>query len=268
MTSNNESSSAKTISVVHLAVHLAGNACSLGADSLSMEFSAGQLLSYGVLMGAAVLEVCLWTRVIRPMLASRNPKLLAGLPIAVFRWLFQRGGLTMALYCYFEALGVGADLKRSSEDVAPWRNANNCMITHFTLSAVVSLTMLADARTSLSAVLRGKAPLHVTAGLVASTFTSCIVLVMFAGREFASRDQRPFYFVANVCVTLLWAVIGGIVTAGQYASKRRRAKTSATELAERSAMGSGEECDEDVPASSARITFSALSGSTAVTAGI
>ena len=267
MISNNERSSARNISVVHLGVHLAGNACTFGSDSRNMGFSVGLALSYLITMCAAVFQFWLWNRVMRPMLASRNPKLLSDLPITVFRWFFQRGVLTMALYCYFEALGVGADLERSSEDIQPWLNANNCVISQFTMSGFVSLTMLADARTSLSAVLRGRAPLHVTAGLAMTIFTSCTVLVMFAGREWGGADQKTLYDMAYACFMFLWFIIGGIVTAGQYAPrKRQRAKTA--ELANRSATRSEEECDDDIPASSERITFSEFSGSTAITAGI
>jgi hypothetical protein len=255
------------LSVAHLTVHIVGNACTFGSDSRNIGFSLGLALSYLIFMGSAVLEFWLWNRVIRPMLASRNSKLLAKLPVTVFRWLFQRGGLTLGMYCYFEALGAGADLDRSSEDIQPWLHANNCIISQYTMSVVLSLTMLADARTSLSAVLRGRAPLHVTVGLALAICASLIVLMMFAGREFSDADEASFYSVANACFMLLWIVIAGIITAGQYVFRRHRAQTSATELASRSATGSvvgdGEE-----QAPSGRITFSALSGSTVVTAGI
>ena len=185
MICNNQHSS--QLSVAHLTVHIVGNACTFGSDSRNIGFSLGLALSYFILMGSAVLEFWLWNRVIRPMLASRNSKLLAKLPVTVFRWLFQRGGLTMGMYCYFEALGAGADLDRSSEDIQPWLHANNCIISQYTLSVVLSLTMLADARTSLSAVLRGRAPLHVTVGLALAICASLIVLMMFAGGKSFKR---------------------------------------------------------------------------------
>ena len=56
----------------------------------------------------------------------------------------------MALYCYFEALGVGIS-DRTAEDIQPWLDANNVVLLHLAVSAVLSLTLLADSRTSLSA---------------------------------------------------------------------------------------------------------------------
>ena len=164
MLANNGHSSTRGQSFAHLAVHITGSASGFVAESRVRGLSVGLASSYLIGMGGNVFQLWLWTRLMKPMLETRNPTLLAELPITTFRWLFQRGGLTMGLYCFFEALGVSSS-DRSTEDITPWLTANSTVLIHVTFSAVLSLTLLADSRTSLSAVLRGLAPLYMNIGL-------------------------------------------------------------------------------------------------------
>ena len=208
MLSNTASSSAQRLSAGHLAVQVVGSTCAFGADVQSMRLTVFLALDHLLSIGGTIFELWLWTRVLQPTLASRNPKLVSELPMTVFRWLFQRGGLMMGGYCYFEALGEGFSI-RSAEDIAPWLHANSAILQHSTFSAVLSLTILADSHVSLSAVLRGMAPLHVRTGLVIVLVTSTIPLTMDADRQ-----QRSFYSAASTSFYLLWAIAVGILAAG------------------------------------------------------
>ena len=251
-------------SVAHFMVHIAGVACSFGAASRSLGLSVGLTLVYFVAIGCTIFELWLLIRILLPMLATRNPKLHAELPITMFRWLFQRGGLTMALYCYFEALGVGFS-DRTPEDISPWIDANNTVLVNFTLSAVLSLTLLADSRTSISSVLRGLAPLHVGLGLAVVFVASLISLTMFAGREFGDHQQGSLYNAAHASVLLLWVVSVGILTAG-HASRGNN--TAQQALATRN----GEDDDNNNEGVTGReergLSLSAASGGAALATGI
>jgi hypothetical protein len=119
MLASNGPSSLRRRPVAHFMVQIVGIVCSFGAASRSLGVSVGLTLEYFVGSGCTIFELWLLTRILLPMLATRNPKLHAELPIATFRWLFQRGGLVMAMYCYFEAVEVGFS-DRTSEDISPW----------------------------------------------------------------------------------------------------------------------------------------------------
>ena len=259
MLANNGESSAQQISVGHLAVLILGSVCSFGADARSFGLTMGLALNHLIHMGGTVFELWLWARIMKPTLASCNPTLLAELPFKAFRWLFQRGGLTMAMYCYFEAIGVGFS-DRTAEDIEPWLLANSTALTHFTLSAVLSLTLLADSRTSLSTVLRGLAPLYEKVGLAVVFVTSLIALTMFAGREFSARQQQSLYSAVRTSFLLLWIVAIGIMAAGHKASQSQDGTAKVQTLA---APGRSDGNEEDGAAS-----LSELSGGGALTVGI
>ena len=184
-------SSALHVVFTHFSVHILGVACSFGTALRTLGFTAGLMFSYFVGAAGILLELWLWMRVVKPLLASRNPTLLAKLPITAFRWLFQRGGLNMGLYCYFEALGVGFS-DRAFEDIHPWLISNNTVLAHLTFSTALSITLLADSRATLHALLRGLAPLHVKLGLFIVIVTSLIPLIMFAGRDSAIASSNRF----------------------------------------------------------------------------
>ena len=204
---------ARRRSVAHLVVHIMGAACSFGADSRSIGLTVGLAASYAVSVGGNLFELWLWTRFMKPMLDSRNPTLVAELPITAFRWLFQRGGLSMSMYCYFEALGCGSS-DRTTEDIKPWLIANSTVLMHMTFVAVLSLTLLADSRMSLSAVLRGLAPLYLKVSLFVVFVTSLIPLAMFSGREHSDHQQQFSYRTASTSFLLLWVLTVSILTAG------------------------------------------------------
>jgi len=240
MLANNGESSAQQISVGHLAVLILGNVCSFGADARSLGLTMGLALNHLISMGGTVFELWLWARIIKPTLASRNSTRLAELPFKAFRWLFQRGGLTMAMYCYFEAIGVGFS-DRTAEDIEPWLLANHAVLLHFILSAVLSLTLLADSRTSLSAVLRGLAPLYEKVGLAVVFITSLIALTMFAGREFSARQQQSLYSAVHTSFLLLWIVAIGIMAAGHKAPQSQDGTAKVQTLAAPGRSGGNED---------------------------
>ena len=117
-------------------------------------------------------------------------------------------------YCYFESLGVGFSDDLTAEDIAPWLGANSAVLAHFTFSAWLSLTLLADSRTSLSAVLRGLAPLYEMTGLAIVFVASLISLAMFAGRGYTGRHEEPLYSAASTSCLLLWIDAAGVMAAG------------------------------------------------------
>ena len=165
----------------------------------------------------------------------------------------------MALYCYFEALGVGFS-DRDAEDVTPWLIANSTVLMHLTFSGALSLTLLADSRTSISAVLRGLAPLRVTVALTVVFITSLIpLLIIFAGREHGTRQQQQLYRTANTSFLLLWVVIISILAAPPYNSTAQQVQS-----------GCSVEDDEGGLTCRQRhvLSFSAASGGGVVTAGI
>lgn len=258
MLANNRLSSAPRLSVAHLAVHNMGAACSFGADARDIGVTGGLALSYLIGFGGNAFELLVWSRIVKPTLHQRNPTLVAELPVMVFRWLFQRGVLSMALYCYFEALGVGFS-DRDAEDVTPWLIANSTVLMHLTFSGALSLTLLADSRTSISAVLRGLAPLRVTVALTVVFITSLIPLLIFAGREHGTRQQQQLYRTANTSFMLLWVVIISILAAPPYNSTAQQVQS-----------GCSVEDDEGGLTCRQRhvLSFSAASGGGVVTAGI
>ena len=266
--------SARRISLAHLAMMLMGVACAFGADVRCVGLTASMLLRHLVGGGGIIFEYHLWTHSVEPMLASRNPTLHAELPVTIFRWLFQKGGLTLSLYCFFEALGVGLDNDMSALDFTPWFSATSSVITHFALSTALAATLLADARTSVSAVLRGMAPLYVTVGFVVSIVTSLIPVAMFAGREFGDRRQASLYSSAYSTFMLLWVVNGCIMMRGHAAQNARRARRTSQLDAPATAAVRREENEEFDRSQSAqvsprRISFSAASGgSAAISAGL
>ena len=168
----------------------------------------------------------------------------------------------MAMYCYFEALGAGYS-DRTAEGIEPWLAANNAVLFHLALSAVLSLTLLADSRTSLSAVLRGLAPLYLNVGLAVVFATSLIPLVLFAGREFSkASEHHQLYDVASTSFLLLWVVAFGILAVGHATyPNTTKVQTLATPVG----GGSGE---EDGTEEEGAASFSELSGGGALTAGI
>ena len=263
MLANKGASSARKRSVVHLAVQGFGIVCHFGAELRRMGFTVGLALNSVFSVGGTVLELWLLTRIMLPTLASRNPTLHAELPIKVFQWLFQRGGLTMAMYCYFEAFGIGFS-DGTAEDVRPWLDANNTVLLHLTFSAALSLTLLADSRTSLSAVLRGLAPLYEKVGLTIVFVTSLIPLAMFAGREWCDRQQQPLYSVASTSTSLLWAVAVGVLAAGHTLHLNNSKNNQALTAPVGGSSGEEEGGNEQDRAAS----FSAVSGGGALTVGI
>ena len=232
-------------------------------------FTVGLALIYLIAMGGATWELWIWTRVIKPMLATRNPTLLAELPLTVFRWLFQRGGLTMAMYCYFEMIGVGVS-GRAFEDIDPWLVANNVVLIHLTSSAVLTVTLLATSRTSLSTVLRGLAPLHEKVGLTIVFITSLIPLVLFSGREFTDHQQKSLYGVGYACFLLLWPIIFGIMACGHASQSQDGTAKVQTLAAQEGGRGKGGDVVDGVSGQrqGSSLIFSAVSGSSVVNIGI
>ena len=184
---SNERYSTRRISVFHLATHVAGVAFSIRATLPSnILFSFNVALRFLVGTGVPLFDWMI-THVILSKLRSRNPKLHAELPVTIFRWLTQKGGLAMGMYCYFEAAGVGYDTDTSLEDITPWLYANSTMVTHFTLATVLCATVVADENMSLKAVLKGQAPLYITLAFAALVSASLIPVAQFSGRELATR---------------------------------------------------------------------------------
>jgi hypothetical protein len=169
-----------------------------------MLFSFIVALSFLVGTGVPLFDWMI-THVILSKLRSRNPKLHAELPVTIFRWLTQKGGLTMGMYCYFEAAGVGYDTDTSSEDITPWLYANSTMVTHFTLATVLCATVVADENMSLNAVLKGQAPLYIRIAIAALVSASLIPVAQFAGRELATRASHlPLYRISFSILCCLW----------------------------------------------------------------
>jgi hypothetical protein len=202
------------------------------------------------------------------MLATRNPTLLAELPVKTFRWLFQRGGLTVAMYCYFESLGTGFSDDLTAEDIAPWLGANSAVLMHFTFSAWLSLTLLADARISLSAVLRGLAPLYEMAGLAIVFVASLIPLMMFAGREYTGRQQESLYSASFASFLLLWIFAAGIMAAGHASQSQNGTVKVQTLPAPAPPVGGSTGAREGSNEEDGAASFSELSGGGALTVGI
>ena len=252
MLATHESTRARMVLVAHFLVHLTGAVGGIVADAQSAEFTLGMALVHFISMGGVAFELWIWIRVLQPMLIAKNRALHDGLPIVAFRWLFQKGGLMMSLYVFFEAIGVGLDSDLSAKDIAPWQAANAAVIIHVTLAAVLEATLIADANISLGAVLRGAAPLCLTVGLAVLTLTSLIALALFAGREFCGGDQEVLYSTLFVVFLLLWVLTFGVVAAGH--SSRGSEHTTATDAI--ALPGEG----EDEEQRRRRASFSELSG--------
>ena len=175
----------------------------------------------------------------------------------------------MAMYCYFESLGIGFSDDLTAEDIAPWLGANSAVLMHFTFSACLSLTLLADSRTSLSAVLRGLAPLYEMAGLAIVFVASLIPLTMFAGREYTGRQQKSLYSAAFASFSLLWIVAAGVMAAG-HASQLEQNDTAKVQTLPVPApsVGGSTEAGEGSNEEDGAASFSELSGGGALTAGI
>lgn len=254
-------SAARRIGGAHFAVQLLGDMSSFVADLRTIGVTFGVTVGYFIGIGCVIFEMWLLTHKIQPLLVSRNRKLHDEIPVTIFRWLFQKGGVMMSLYCYFEAVGVGFDT-RSTEDVEPWLIASTAMITHATLSAVLAATLIADARTSVSAILRGKAPVCVTVGFGMSLFALLLSLTLFAGREFSDGQQASLYSAAYVLFMLSWMVTGGLMAAGLSSPQTASDSESTTVSA---IHGEG---DRGATASPGRASFSAACGGGGMSVGI
>lgn len=284
MLSTREHSSAQKISVAHCSLHLVGVLSSSMATANALGVTVGWAVFCLVDTFAVVFELWVWTRVLRPYLASYNRKLLNELPITIFRWLFANGGLTLCLYCYFEALGAGLEYSSSPEDAVPWLIANSVTITHFTLAAALTTTIIADAGTSASTILRGKAPLYASLGFAAVMFTSLIPLALFAGREFSDRRQGSVYSAADAAFVLLWVGMFTSMAYGHSSPRTNRRLRSGRDRRGRGAQASGvvvedagnsadrgaSKGSEDpvTGARSKRLSASLLAGGAALSAGV
>ena len=255
-----ERSSARAISTVHLAVMLVGNVSSFIADLESLGVAIGLISLYVFRTFGYVFSFWLWYRVIKPMLKFRNAKLHDRLPVVIFRWFF-RGGLAISGFCYFEALGVGFDNHRDSMDIEPWLIANSIMIKHLTFSTALAVTLVADARTSFTDVLRGRAPVHVMIALAVTLCNSLLSLALFAGREFSGRQQQLWYRTAETTFTFLWCVTGCCCWLSLRAARHHAQRSTS-----RTTISAPTEVDDhDVSASQRRDSFLATFGSAAVT---
>ena len=261
-----EQSSARMISVAHLSLHLCGAASDFLTDCRTHDINVGFVLRHVIGMSGVVFELALWLCVLKPMLQARNPELHDELPATVFRWLLKKGGLTVGMYCYFEAVGVGFNTAVSEEDISPWLTANSAIIVHFSFSAALAFTLLADANISLSAILRGLAPLRLKIGFAVSVCTSLIPLGMFAGREFSDGSQAVLYSAAYAIFMSLWAAIFLIASAGHSSQRGAQVDgTSEFELAHAASTRKPDDCKRQVSFSG---VHSAVSGGDVVAAGI
>jgi len=266
MLSTRESLSAQKIAIVHLLVHVTGAMCNFMAIANMSGATAALIVKSFVGAVAVILELWVWTNLLRPYFADHNRKLLNELPIKVFRLFFLKGGLTFSLYLYFEALGVSLR-SHSPGDALPWMEANSLMITHFTLATALTITVLADSRISVSAILRGKAPRYVTVGFGAVMCNSIIPLALFAGREFADRRHDSTYAASQISFRLLWIGIFIIMVAGHSSPRtnrhRRRSKAQVGAVAE-----SNTAFKDPTASPPTRLSGSMLSDGTMLTAGI
>lgn len=206
-------SSAPRVLISHAAVHNFGAASRALADARHMGVGWGVVSSALFSMAVCPFELWIWLLVLRPMLVRRNKQLHDNLPLTIFHYLSQKGGLTMGLYLYFENVGVGMQGMRSLEDIVPWIDANNVVLSQFALSAVLAATLFADSRTSVLLLLRGKAPWYVTVGFALATCTSLVAMTLFAGREFSGDRQLAFSNLMWYLFTLLWGVTFGVMAA-------------------------------------------------------
>lgn len=150
------------------------------------------------------------------------------------------------------------------EELEPWLLANNAILVQLASSSFVAITLVADTRASLSAVLRGKAPRHITSLFVFSICTAFISLIMFAGRENAGERQLELYRALYAIFILLWiGMIGAGAVAHSSYQKERGARSASSRLAPMTTVlgsGVGEEKDD------AAGTFSATSCEAAMSA--
>jgi len=148
-----------------------------------------------------------------------------------------------SLYCFFEAVGIGFET-RSLEDIGPWLVANTAMIDQLTFSAVLAATLIANARVTISAMLRGDAPIYVRVGFVVSICASLLPLVMFAGRQFSDERQGPLYKMALLSFHFLWIIIGGIIAAG-HSRRQVVVRESSISFGTSGWRGSGDYIEDD-----------------------
>ena len=215
--------STRRLILAHLGVQILGAAGSYAVSVQDLGFDWSSMLGNMIGSAGILFEVWLCTRVLLPLLKVHSPSLYAKLPLTIFRWLFERGGLTVALYVYFESVSVGLDTERSSQNVDPWLWANSAMLMQFTFSALLAATVFADAGSSLSVMLRGKAPEHVSVSFALMSCTSLLALILFAGREFAGERQLVLFTQVYNLITLLWVMNIGITVVSlfpRYVRKR------------------------------------------------
>ena len=199
---------------IHWCLHVLGAVWLSVADGVQLEPNnsvAAFVASCSINLLALVVEYWLWFEALRPMLKRRV--LHKHIPETIFSWLFRRGGVVYATYLYFESVGAGFQ-NLSLRDVAPWMHANNTVLTQFSLTSILALTIVADTGVSVSVVMRGRAPRHILVGFVLSGCTSFIALFVFAGRELASSRQTVIYVALWNVFLFLWAVTVFVMTAG------------------------------------------------------
>ena len=215
--------STRRLILAHLGVQILGAAVSYAVSVQDLGFDWTSMLANMIGSAGILFEVWICTRVLLPLLKVHSPSLYAKLPLTIFRWLFERGGLTVALYVYFEYVSVGLGTERSSQNVDPWLWANTAMLMQFTFSALLAATVFADAGSSLSVMLRGKAPQHVSVSFALMSCTSLLALILFAGREFAGERQLVLFTQVYNLITLLWVLNIGITVVSlfpRYVRKR------------------------------------------------
>ena len=227
----------------HISALLTGVISASLADMFILGFGWATVLAYAVAFAGFVFEFMFLTYVLLPMVAKYNPDLSDSLPETTFRWLFSNGGMTLAAYCYFEAVGIGFQTSRSMADITPWLYSNAFILNQFVFSGNMAATLAADTDVSLMSVLRGKAPWHVQMAFALTVCNSLIALVLFSGREFTSERQCALYQHMSNVFACSWAFTLVVLYYAHTAWRKNNSADPDSESSTRSVLGQSNPTD-------------------------
>ena len=108
------------------------------------------------------------------------------------------------------------------ESCVPLKISNGDMLRNACVCTIYSLVLLGDARCTVKQILRGLAPAHATAGFVLILLSSFLVLVLFAGREFAGAPEASLYGIVEAFLNLLWIITAIVCVWGHFRWRSRR----------------------------------------------
>ena len=116
--------------------------------------------------------------------------------------------------------GVSCAAAIDRAECGPLIWANSTLVLHLAWCASFSLVIVADAGCGAHELMLGLAPPHVRAGVALELSSSVLVLVMFAGREFAGAAQMGLYTVLYGATLALWGALAILAPLGHVRWRR------------------------------------------------